>query len=211
MAAWESLKTYPPIGLPVKHNKWWGGLKLSGILKDQDHWDISLPYPHPTLPQRGKTGSVSFFISNPLMCRHWRFHRCVICLCLFSTITTWQGPGPARDMWPIIGNEGWGQTGIESGGPLLLIGCFASIYPITVNIHWFWKISNGSLEFFQADGARYYPCVSSAFHFDITGLLVVTKGTGELGVQVTRQFLFGRWLPLWLSASHSRCITCKIQ
>lgn len=33
-------------------------------------------------------------------------------------------------------------------------------------------------------------------HFDITGLLVVTKGTGELGVQVTRQFLFGRWLPL---------------
>lgn len=140
MAAWETLKTYPPTGLPIKHKKWWAGLKLSGILKDQDHWDISLPYPHPTLPQRGRTGSVSFFISDPLLCRQWRFHRCVICLRLFSTFTTWQSPGPARDMWPIIGNEGWGQTGIESGGPQLLIGCFASIYPITINIHWFWKI-----------------------------------------------------------------------
>jgi hypothetical protein len=44
-------------------------------------------------------------------------------------------------------------------------------------------------------------------HFDIAGLLVVTEGAGELGVQVPSQLLLGWRLPLRLSASHAELLT----
>jgi hypothetical protein len=40
-------------------------------------------------------------------------------------------------------------------------------------------------------------------HFDIAGLLVVTEGTSELRVQVPRQLLLRRGLPLGLATTHS--------
>ena len=43
-------------------------------------------------------------------------------------------------------------------------------------------------------------------HFDIAGLLVVTEGAGELGVQVPSQLLLGRRLSLRLSASHAELL-----
>lgn len=84
----------------------------------------------------------------------------------------------------------------------LLIGCFTGIYPITVHINWLWQIGNGRLELLQADCAWYNPSISAPLHFDITWLLVVAEGTGELRVQISRHLLLRRGLSLGLAATH---------
>lgn len=66
----------------------------------------------------------------------------------------------------------------------LLVGWFAGIYPITVDIDGLWQVGDGSLEFFQADCAWYYTRIPAPLHLDIAGLLVVAERTCELSVQV---------------------------
>ena len=45
--------------------------------------------------------------------------------------------------------------------------------------------------------------LNASIHFNIAGLLVVTEGTSELRVQVPRQLLLRRGLPLGLATTHS--------
>lgn len=94
------------------------------------------------------------------------------------------------------------EWGYREGNTWLLIGCFTGVDPVTVNIHWFRQIGYRGLELLQANTTRYYSCVASSFHFDIAGLLMVTKRASELDIQVASHFLLGGRLSLWLSAPH---------
>jgi len=142
---------------------------------------------------------------------------------LVRTTQHWSTPASCREGWSTVGVRGsrapgWrlAQVGGSRGGDSrlrpsliglqprwrLLIGCLTGIYPITIHIHRLGQISDGGLEFLQANRAGYNPSISAPFHFHITRFFVIAEWTGELGIQVSCQLLLWRRLSLRLTASH---------